>query len=139
MLKSKINYCSDFYSIFNRQDQNFNLNWDSYDQNQTNNPYSKDYSHVLNAFLYSDSSKYNSYPYVSLISTYLGGGYVFEMHWDTFDEIANNLTFLQSSNWIDRQTKAVFIEFNLYNPNIGLFSYCYILFEILPTGNLIIS
>ena len=139
MLKSKINYCSDFYSIFNQQDQNFNLNWDPYDQNQTNNAYSKDYSHVLNAFLYSDSSKYNSYPYVSLISTYLGGGYVFEMHWDIYDEIANNLTFLQSSNWIDRQTKAIFIEFNLYNPNIGLFSYCYILFEILPTGNLIIT
>ena len=139
VLKSKINYCSDFYSILNQQDQNFNPNWDSYDQNKTTITYSKDYSNVLNAFLYSDSSRYNSYPYVSLISTYLGGGYVFEMQWDTYDEIANNLTFLQSSNWIDRQTKAIFIEFNLYNPNIGLFSYCYILFEILPTGNLIIT
>lgn len=91
----------------------------------------------MNAFSYSNSDKYNSYPYVGLISTYLGGGYVFEMQWDEFDEIYNNLTFLQVSNWIDRQTRAVFIEFNLYNPNVNLYSYCFILFEILPTGGLI--
>jgi polycystin 2 len=50
-------------------------------------------------------------------------------------EVINDLATLQANNWIDRNTRAVFVEFNIYNPNIGIFAYCYLLFEILPTGS----
>ena len=41
--------------------------------------------------------------------------------------------------WIDRQTRAIFIQMVTFNPNINLFSYITILFEILPSGNMVNS
>jgi hypothetical protein len=54
-------------------------------------------------------------------------------------ETVSDLTLLEQNNWIDRQTRAVFVEFDLYNPNVKMFSYCYILFEFLPTGSIVKS
>ena len=51
----------------------------------------------------------------------------------------SNLDKLKEFDWIDRQTRALFIEFTLFNPNLNLFSHNLILFEFLPTGNFIKS
>lgn len=48
-----------------------------------------------------------------------------------------NLSILQQMSWIDRQTRAVFVEFSLYNPNINMLVVAEILVEILPTGNML--
>ncbi len=48
--------------------------------------------------------------------------------------IQGNLTLLKEMNWIDRQTRAVFIEFSVYNPNVNLIMVATILVEFLPTG-----
>ena len=53
------------------------------------------------------------------------------------NETRSNLRKLEQFNWIDRQTRAIFIEFSVYNPNINLFTHCLILFEIIPSGNLV--
>ncbi len=45
-----------------------------------------------------------------------------------------DLARLQANNWIDLKTRAVFLEFTLYNPGTNLFSYCVILFEFVPCG-----
>ena len=42
-------------------------------------------------------------------------------------------------NWIDRQTRAVFIEFSVYNPNVNLVMVSTILVEFLPSGSIITS
>ena len=95
------------------------------------------------SFSYTKSSLLDSYPYAGLMNTYMGGGYVFKMKMSDNslgtgkNELVINLNLLEAEQWIDRQTRAVFIEFTLYNPNLNLFSYCLILFEILPSGNLI--
>jgi hypothetical protein len=62
--------------------------------------------------------------------------YVYKMSGNAL-ELASNFTFLDQQNWIDRQTRAVFVEFNTYNPNIKMFSYNYLLFEFLPTGSIL--
>jgi hypothetical protein len=49
------------------------------------------------------------------------------------------LTLLQKNNWIDRQTRAVVVEFSVYNPNINLIAVAEILIEILPTGTIVRS
>jgi polycystin 1L2 len=54
-------------------------------------------------------------------------------------QIQSNLSILQNLAWIDRQTSAIFLEFSVFNVNINLFAYITILFEKLPTGNLIKS
>lgn len=53
--------------------------------------------------------------------------------------VSDALLDLEKLNWIDSKTRALFIQYSLYNPNINLFSFCNILFELLPTGNLIKS
>ena len=53
--------------------------------------------------------------------------------------LKTNLNSLKQNNWIDRQTRAIFIEFTIFNPNINLFSNCLILFEFISTGQIISS
>lgn len=57
----------------------------------------------------------------------------------SYDQIIGNISVLQSLNWIDRATRAIFVEFTAYNPNIDLFLYCTVLFEFLPTGSIVKS
>ncbi len=49
------------------------------------------------------------------------------------------LISLQTNNWIDLKTRAVFVEFTLYNPGTNIFSYCVVLFEFLPCGVIVPS
>ena len=69
----------------------------------------------------------------------MGGGYVFKMKNITTNQaiLAQNINKIKEMNWIDRQTRAVFLEFTLFNPNFNLFSHSLILFEFLSTGNII--
>ena len=69
---------------------------------------------------------------------YSGGGYVYKILGSinqTYDEIQS----LFENNWIDRNTRTLFVEFSIYNPNINLFAFCSILFEFLPSGNIVYS
>jgi hypothetical protein len=84
------------------------------------------------------ASSLDNYPYMTDFNTYLGDGYVFNLT-GSLNELQSNLTLLQKSNWIDRQTRAIFIQFLLFNPNINMFAYLNILFELLPSGNMINS
>lgn len=69
----------------------------------------------------------------------MGGGYVYYLKNNSLDAINSDLNKLQDNNWIDRQTRAVFIEYTLYNPNVDLFMYSLILFEHLTSGTLVNS
>ena len=44
------------------------------------------------------------------------------------------INFLQNSSWIDSNTRAVLIEFNLFNPNMNLWGVSMYLIEFLQTG-----
>ena len=51
--------------------------------------------------------------------------------------IQGNLSLLRKMNWIDRQTRAVFVEFSVYNPNIDLVMVSTFLFEFLSAGSIV--
>jgi polycystin 1L2 len=51
--------------------------------------------------------------------------------------IQGNLSILNEMQWIDRQTRAVFIEFSVYNPNIDLIMVSTILVEFLESGSIL--
>lgn len=42
--------------------------------------------------------------------------------------------YLKEIEWLNPETRAVFVEFNLYNSAINMFAVSYILFEFMPTG-----
>ncbi len=80
----------------------------------------------------------NGYPVVGTYNTYWGGGYVYEMRGQK-SFLEGNLTLLQKNNWINRFTRAVIIEFSIFNPNINLIGVAEIVVEFLPTGSILTS
>jgi hypothetical protein len=51
--------------------------------------------------------------------------------------IQGNLSLLRQMNWVDEQTRAVFVEFSVYNPNINLVMVSTILVEFLSSGTIL--
>ena len=51
--------------------------------------------------------------------------------------VQGNLSLLREMNWIDKQTRAVFVEFSTYNPNINLIMVSTILVEFTSTGTIL--
>jgi len=63
------------------------------------------------------------------------GGYIYEFR-GRLSDLQSNLSLLHQLEWINRQTRAVIIQFSLYNPNVELFSSITLLVEFLSTGGL---
>jgi hypothetical protein len=133
MSRVSIPFCTADYSVLNDETSNFGFGWSSF--NSTFTPKSN-LTNAYTAFQYTKAFTVSSMPITGLYNTYLAGGYVYTMSGNAQD-IASNLTLLQENNWIDRQTRAVIVEFDVYNPNINMFAYCYIMIEFLPIGLLL--
>jgi len=136
--ESSIKFCDEEYSVLYQEKDPYNYQWNAF--NSSFVPLSSDQD-VYSAFQYTKSSQIDSYPYAGIANTYMGGGYLFKMNNLGHDQsiLIKNLENLKQNDWIDRQTRAVFIEFTIYNPNINLFSNCLILFEFISTGQIIKS
>lgn len=114
-----ISECQDDYSSSNEEKGSFNPGWNL--DNQTYQNYS---STILNAFKYQNNDdKYNA------------SGYIYEFR-GRLSEIRSNLSLLHSLEWINDRTRTVIIQFNLYNPNVALFSSITLVVEFLITGGL---
>lgn len=132
MTKS-INYCVGEYSKLGEEKGNFMYNWTTYDPAYTP---SVNMTHVYGAYRYRSSDELDSLPYNGKYAVYNGGGYVFDMIGDV-DSIVNGIEQLKKSNWIDKRSRSLIIEFTLYNPNVNLFAVVTLAVEILATGNLL--
>lgn len=87
---------------------------------------------ISQAFQYS-SAEDKTLIYSTAYATYMSGGYIHEMKGNKIDSIKQDLKNLHEHHWIDRYTRAIFLTFGLYNPNVNLFVYCSLLLEQLPT------
>jgi hypothetical protein len=68
-----------------------------------------------------------------LYNTYGGGGFIQTLH--NQKVVSENIVDeLLTHTWIDRYTRAVFVEFSLYNPNVNMFSYSIYLAEFSENG-----
>ena len=127
-MNTHVNYCTVEYGYTDEDKLDYGENWTSIFTS----------SQISDSFLYKSTDSLNGLPYYGKFTSYNGGGYILKLNGEETN-IKSKLALLQKANWIDRQTRSVFIEFILYNPNINSFSVCTILIEILPTGNLIKS
>ncbi len=73
------------------------------------------------AWRYRSTLELDGTPTLGRVATYSGGGYVLELG-VTRDEAAAGVDYLRRLLWIDRTARAVFAEFNLYNPATNLFT-----------------
>jgi hypothetical protein len=72
--------------------------------------------------------------YTSLMGiAYNKGGYM-QIFPNNGDEATAQLAFLRENDWIDKRTRAVFIDIPLYNANMGLFTSVSLILEYIPGG-----
>ena len=127
--------CSQEYSALYQEETSFGLEWTQFNQSIVPNA---NLANIYTSFQYSSGYAMNSFPYTGKVNTYSGGGYILKMQGNS-QHIRNNVQILKNMTWIDKQTAAIFVEFSLYNPNLSLFMYGSILFEITSTGNFVSS
>nr|XP_060623069.1 polycystin-2-like protein 1 [Anolis sagrei ordinatus] len=72
------------------------------------------------------------------LTTYSGGGYYIDLKMSRV-ESAESLQVLKENLWLDRGTRAVFVDFSVYNANINLFCVLRLLVEFPATGGAIPS
>lgn len=78
-------------------------------------------------------SELRGFPFVGRMLTYAGSGYHANLGYN--EETAwTVIADLHSHNWFDEQTRAIFIEFTVYNPNVNLFATAFLFTEMTPTG-----
>ena len=75
---------------------------------------------MFQRFFYTSSLKVQAPLISGLYSTYGAGGFVANLAYNKADT-SKILTYLQTNNWIDRSTRAIFVDFTTYNANINLF------------------
>ena len=111
--------------------QDFDFNWTS------PKIYSVSVNQSINPWRYQTSNELDGYPFGAKLETYFGGGYVIEIFpkWNN----KKNIDVAKQRQWIDRQTRAVFIEFALFNAATNNFNMVTIVFEFPPSGGLIPS
>ena len=131
MFQDQLTFCDGPYSMLGEEKLNFTYNWTDYDTQYTP---PDNMTNVHKAFQYRSSSTLSSIPLPGFFTTYNGGGYVFDMIGDV-SSIQAQLRSLRASNWFDRRTRTLIVEFNLYNPNINCFAVCTFAIEVLPSGN----
>ncbi|KAH9518596.1 TRP-like ion channel Pkd2 [Bulinus truncatus] len=83
--------------------------------------------------VYQDAIDLKTAPFVGNIATYKGGGYVI-LTKRTYGRTVSILEKAKSENWIDLNTKAIFLEYTIYNPNVNLFTSVTAVIEFLQTG-----
>eukprot|EP00111_Clytia_hemisphaerica_P021129 TCONS_00062242-protein len=79
------------------------------------------------------SSELRGFPVPGRVTTYGGGGYVANLGYNE-ETSWTVLADLHSKNWFDKQTRAAFVEFTVYNANVNLFLTAFLYTETLPTG-----
>ena len=126
-----IKHCNDFYSFDEEDRTHLNLpGWQPFSGSvQWGN-----LSDLCPApWRYVPSESFQESPSWGLFHVYDGGGYVANLGYtnNTARPIISNL---RKFGWIDRQTRAILLQFSIYNANTGYLSIATYYFEILPTG-----
>ena len=90
---------------------------------------------IKSEFKYTTASELNSFPYTAHMDMYGGGGYVFRLNGPSAD-VRQGLLDLQQQHWVNNHTRAIFLEFSVYNPQVNLFGIATVVAEFVPGGGI---
>ena len=126
-----IQHCNDFYSFDEEDRTHLNLpGWQPF----TGSVQWANLTDVCPApWRYVPSESSQESPSWGLFHVYDGGGYVANLGY-TNSTARPVISTLHKFGWIDRQTRAILLQFSIYNANTGYLSIATYYFEILPTG-----
>lgn len=119
IFKNLFSDCYDFYSSSSQDQRSFGLK-------------------AGTAWTYHTSQELDGFFTWAKFQFYPGSGYFQELT-ESCEKNRLILQNLHENGWINRGTRAVFIEFTIYNPNINVFCVTKFIVEVLPTGGLITS
>ncbi|XP_052832826.1 polycystic kidney disease protein 1-like 2 [Octopus bimaculoides] len=131
----KIKSCNKGYNLLDELKDPFCLQWQP--ESVFGCPHNESINNLtLDSWKYTPASKINGIPIIGMWNTYGGGGYInnFEINSIISKAILEELI---RAKWVDRQTRAVFLEFTLYNANTHMFAYMNFLVEFPESGGAI--
>ncbi|XP_052280801.1 polycystin-2-like [Dreissena polymorpha] len=121
--------CSNEYSVKTQDTGNYNMTWSkSLPEN----------SSLESPWIHQSAWQLKTLPTVGKRATYSGGGYVVLLPQES-DLQPGIIQDMWNSDWIDEYTRAVLLEFTVYNQNANLFTAAVIMFEYLNTGEVVPS
>ncbi|CAJ0953971.1 unnamed protein product [Ranitomeya imitator] len=86
-------------------------------------------------WMYHTVADLGGHPVWTQLEYYPGGGYVAELGLNS-SSAESVITDMETSKWLDSYTKAIFVEFNVYNANINLFCLVTFILETTVIGSL---
>ncbi|KAL1514223.1 hypothetical protein ABEB36_003513 [Hypothenemus hampei] len=90
---------------------------------------------MASVWKYTDSKYTGSPSHFGEYATYPGGGYVASLGRHLKNSLIN-MKYLKKHKWLDLRTRALFIEFLSYNPNVNLFNGVTLIFEANSAGDI---
>ncbi|XP_056621432.1 polycystic kidney disease protein 1-like 2 [Triplophysa dalaica] len=88
---------------------------------------------LLQPWQYQSQAKLRSNPVWGSVALYKGGGFVVDLGSDQ-QNASRLLQYLFNNSWLDVYTRAVFVEFTVYNANVNLFCIVTLMFETTGVG-----
>jgi len=128
-----IKTCTNGFNSESKDVNNYGFGWSQF--NQSYLP-PNGFEPIYRAFQYKDEISLQGSSFSGDYNTYDGSGYIYELR-GKLGYLQGNLSLLQQMEWVDRQTRAIFIEFSVYNPNINLVMVSTILVEFLHSGSIL--
>ena len=116
------------YSIYDEETGNFGVGWEPLVGNSTIFDTKPEY-------IYRTASEMEGWPFLGGHAMYGGGGYVVEIK-GTMKDMHAKLEELKADEWIDKETRAVFLEFSVYNAYVNLFGITTFIAEFPNTGGI---
>lgn len=127
-MKPILNECNTKYSLSDEDTKNYAKGWNSLNGTNKSPPH----------YIYRTAGELESYPYWAIQSVYPGGGYVVGLNMSLPDMQAK-IRELRDEMWIDKYSRALFIEFSVYNTGVNLFGICTLVAEFIPAGGIVTS
>lgn len=90
------------------------------------------------AWTYTSEKDLNGSSHWGVIATYSGAGYYLDLA-RVKEQAATQLAQLRTLGWLDRGSRAAFIDFSVYNANVNLFCVVRLLVEFPATGGVVPS
>ncbi|XP_046856469.1 uncharacterized protein LOC124449577 isoform X2 [Xenia sp. Carnegie-2017] len=119
-MKRTIDVCFEHYSIFHQDENCYKKNW------------RKVRGDIDSSWCFKNRKKLHGYPTWGTFETYAGSGFVKRLI--PGRDINSTFNELEEDDWLDRQTRAVFIEMTTYNANVNLYTVISLLFEFPELG-----
>ncbi|XP_061167212.1 polycystin-1-like protein 2 [Saccostrea echinata] len=125
--------CIDAYSETDEDQSLYCLQWRPYNDTVCGKESYRSRFYTAEAWAYTDASKIWGFSRAGEYSTYSGGGYILKF---VKNRVNAHLLLdeLVQYKWISRHTRAIFLEFTTYNPNVNLFVYAMFLVEFPEVG-----